>query len=104
MFKKFEEVEKKFTELGALLTDEKMLSDTKRYTAMMKEYSSLQELVETYRQYKKIVADFDSTKLILDTEKDPELSEMAKADLPGLEKSKLELESKLKILLLPKDP
>ncbi len=104
MFKKLDEVEAKFVELGNLLTDEKTLSDNKRYMSLMKEYSSLQELVGTYREYKKVKSEFDSTKHILDTEKDPELSEMAKAELPGLEKDTQAVEARLKILLLPKDP
>lgn len=104
MFKKLEEVENRFKEIGTALTDEKVMSDTKKYTSLMKEYSSLQDLVETYRTYKKTKSDYDSTKLILETEKDPDLVDMAKADLPDLENQVTDLEGQLKILLLPKDP
>ncbi|MBK9293641.1 MAG: peptide chain release factor 1 [Oligoflexia bacterium] len=104
MFKKLDEVEKRFVELGELLTKEDVVSDSKKYATTMKEYSSIQELVATYREYKKTKSEIDSSKEILQTEKDQELIAMAKAELPDLEKKIQKLEGELKILLLPKDP
>lgn len=104
MFKKLDDVEGRFVELGNLLTREDVAGDSKKYATTMKEYSSLQDLVETYRVYKKIKADFDTTKEILQTEKDSDMIEMAKTELPELETKLHKLEEELKILLLPKDP
>jgi peptide chain release factor 1 len=70
----------------------------------MKEYSSLRELVDCYRDYKRTKSDFDSTKQMMETEKDPTLKEMAQAELPDLETRLRNLEGALKIHLLPKDP
>jgi peptide chain release factor 1 len=70
----------------------------------MKEYSSLQELVGTYREYKKILAEFNATKKMFETEDDATLKEMAKVELPSLETSLKSLEEQLKVHLLPKDP
>lgn len=104
MFKKLDEVETRFRQLSELLANPDVTKDPKQYTSYMKEYSSLQDLVEDYRTYKKIKEDYQSTRTLLDTEKDPEILEMAKMDLPALQSQVTELEEKLKIHLIPKDP
>ena len=104
MFKKLDEVESRYSELSSLLSDPQITGNSKIYTSYMKEYSGLQELVDCYRHYKKIKADYDSTKEMIETEKDPTLQEMAKLELPGLERNLHQIEDELKVLLLPKDP
>jgi peptide chain release factor 1 len=104
MFKRLDDVESRFNELSQLIGDSSVASNSKLYTTYMKEYSSLRPLIECYREYKKIKSDFDSTKNMLQTEKDPSLVEMAKAELPELEKRLHALEEELKLHLLPKDP
>jgi peptide chain release factor 1 len=104
MFKKLDEVESRYVELGSLLSDPKVTGNSKTYTAYMKEYSSLQELVACFRDYKKTKDDFDSTKLMMETEKDATLQEMAKSELPAIEAKLHRLEEELKVHLLPKDP
>ena len=80
-----------------------MTSNQTRYRELMKEYSDLQPVIETYRNYKKIVQEIRSNKEILETESDEELREMAKEELSALSPQVEPLESQLKILLLPKD-
>lgn len=104
MFKKLDEVEARFTELSSLLADPNVTGNSKTYSSYMKEYASLQELVEAYRNYKKIKSDFDSTKAMLASETDETLVAMAKEELPGLETALAKIEAELKIALLPKDP
>ena len=104
MFSKLEEVEARFESLGLQLQDPSITSDTKKYAALMKDYSDLTVVVESYRRYKKAVSDLSSAKTILETEKDPELREMAKEEASYLEKVIPPMEQALKVLLLPKDP
>src|ERR1700683_5393138 len=104
MFKKLDDVESRFMELSQALADPNVTSQPKTYTTYMKEYSSLQELVESYRQYKKIKAEFDATKKMMETESDAVLQDMAKQELPGLEGQLKALEEELRLHLLPKDP
>jgi len=104
MFKKLDDVESRFNELSQLLADPNVTSQPKQYTSYMKEYSSLGELVASYKEYKKIKAEHDATKKMMETEKDPTLQEMAKEELPQLEKNLKTLEEALKFHLLPKDP
>jgi peptide chain release factor 1 len=104
MFKRLEDVEKKYEGIASNLLDPNITSDTKKYTQLMKEYSSLKELVEAYREYKNYEKQKQDNKHILETEKDEELRAIAKEEMPEIEKKITELSEKLKILLLPKDP
>jgi peptide chain release factor 1 len=104
MFKKLDEVESRFKELSSLLADGSVAANSKLYTAYMKEYSGIKDLVEVYQLYRATKKEFDSTKLMVETEKDQTLQEMAKTELPSLEEKLKRLEEDLKIQLLPKDP
>lgn len=75
-----------------------------RYRGMMKEMSDLDKVVSVFREYKKIKSDYEGNKEILETENDPDLREMAKEEISGLEKRLADYEEQLKVLLLPKDP
>ena len=63
--------------------------------------AELEDIVNCYKKYKKVLADIESTK---EMTKDPELGEMAKEELKSLEEEKAKLDSELEILLIPKDP
>ena len=104
MFDKLFEVEKRFQQLQQSLMEPGIANDQNRYRSMMKELASLEEVVTTFREYKKATADLDGNKQILETEKDEEMRAMAKEEISGLEKTKTNLEEHLKVLLLPKDP
>lgn len=79
-------------------------NNQERYRNLMKEMSDLEKVVVVYRDYKKVKADLEGNKHILETENDEEMRAMAKEEMAGLEKRITELEDELKILLLPKDP
>ncbi|MES2769475.1 MAG: peptide chain release factor 1 [Bdellovibrionota bacterium] len=104
MFKRLDDVEKKYEGVAQQILDPNVINDNKKYALIMKEYSTLKEIVDVYREYKKIEQERKEAKNILETEKDADLRAMAKEELPVLEKSVEELSAKLKILLLPKDP
>lgn len=104
MFDKLLEVEKRFEQIQQSLMEPGIANDQKRYRSMMKEMSDLKEVVDAFREYKKVKSDLEGNKQILASENDPDLREMAKEELSGLEKAMSSLEDQLKILLLPKDP
>lgn len=103
MLNRLEQIEKRYVELGNLLSDPKVISDQETFQKYGKEHSSLTEMVEVYHELKKIDSDIQENKNILEG-KDEELRELAKEELPLLQKKREELEERLKILLLPKDP
>jgi peptide chain release factor 1 len=104
MFNKLDDVESRFKELASLLADPQVTANAKTYASYMKEYSSLQGLVSSYQEYKKIREERVHTKTMVESEKDPALLEMAKQELTELEERIAKLENELKLALLPKDP
>lgn len=104
MFRKLEEVEKKFEDLTQKLTDPSLAKDPNRYKELAKERSGLVDLIETYRLYKKALANIEGNLHVIEHESDAEMCKMAKDELVLLEQDKTVLEKKIKLLLLPKDP
>src|SRR6185295_1665931 len=103
MLEKLAEVEKRYEELETLLLDPNLTSNRKEYARVSKERSDLQEIVAGYREWKKIEADIEGNKGLLE-ENDEDIRELAKAELPGLRERRTALEERLRTLLLPKDP
>ncbi len=103
MLHKIEELERRFDELESLLADPSVLGNQVEFRRLSKEHYELSALVSTYRDYKKIVAQIDDNRELLN-EADPEMREMAEAELKELEGSRERLEEEIKLLLLPKDP
>ncbi len=104
MLKKLEEINTRFEEIGQLITEPDVIADMKRYIKLSKDYKDLQPVIKTYKDYKNILDNIDSTKEMLKVEKDEEFKEMAKAELETFQKTKDQLEEKIKFLLIPKDP
>lgn len=104
MLDKLEHIEKKYEELSKLIADPEVMADRKRWQQYVKNHAELEEIVTVYREYKKTMQEIDDTKQLLKEEQDAELKEMAEMELAELGEKKEELEQKLKILLLPKDP
>lgn len=101
MFEKLEAVEKKFEELNLKLTDPEVTSNGKLYSQYAKEYSELTEVVLKYREFKKYE---EQKKEALELLKDPEMKELAQAELEEAKEKLPIIEEELKILLIPKDP
>jgi peptide chain release factor 1 len=98
---KLQEIEQRFERLTADLGNPEVIGDRTRFSQVAKERSQLEPLVEAFREYRQAKQQLDDTRAMAD---DPELRELARAELPALEARASELNEKLKILLLPKDP
>lgn len=103
MLDKIEELERRSLELESLLSDPAVMTNQVEFRKHSKEHADLAPLVEAYRQYRKLLAEIDDNGILLD-ESDPEIREMAKAELELLNQRKTGLEGDIKLLLLPKDP
>ena len=101
MIERLEATLKKYQELETELTKPEVLSDINKTRKYSKEMSDLEDIVNCYKKYKKILNDIDEAKEMLS---DPELGEMAKEELKTLEEEKTKLDRELEILLIPKDP
>ena len=101
---KLQAVEDRYLELESMLGDPSIIADVARFTKINREHSSLEPIVEKFRNYKKICADVDEYKSILEDSDDEELKNLAVDELATLRKDKDTLEKEFPILLLPKDP
>lgn len=103
MLQKLQSLEVKYEELNNLLSDPKVLSTPTDYQKYSREHSELQPIVEKIREYKKLSDDIQSTEELL-SGNDPEIRELAKAELEELKKKAPVFEEELKFMLLPIDP
>ena len=103
MLDKLEEVETRYEQLEGLLTDPQLLRQQREYSKVAKERSDLEGLVSCYREWKKVGREIQENQELLN-ENDDAIRELAKEELSVLRERKEELEARLKVLLLPKDP
>jgi peptide chain release factor 1 len=103
MLAKLESIEQKFIELEQQLSSPDIFNDQEKYKKISKAHSELTEIVTTFRQYKKVLAEIEENKELL-KDSDPEIRDLAATELDELKESKKTLEDRLKILLIPKDP
>ena len=101
MIERLEVTLEKYQALEQELTKPEVLSDIKKTREYSKEMSSLEDIVNCYKKYKKVLAGIEEAKEMI---KDSEIGEMAKEELKNLEEEKARLDQELEILLIPKDP
>lgn len=104
MLDKLEAIKLRWDDIGQQLTDPNTVNDMKRFTQLSRDYKELGDVVEVYKRYKDILSNIDTNKEILKTDDDPEMKEMAKAELSDLETKRGEIEEEVKIILIPKNP
>lgn len=101
---KLEEIVNTHRELQEKLGQPEVLADQTMLTKLARTARSIEPTVETYAQYKDVRKQIDGTQEILRSETDKELREMAEAELTELKQKQTEIEAKLRVLLLPRDP
>ena len=104
MIDKLEAIKQRFEEVGQLIVQPEAVLDVKKYSKLSKEYKDLDKIVTKYNAYMLLLQNIDSTKQMLETEKDPEFRELAKTELDQLITQKDEMEDAIRDLLIPKDP
>jgi len=104
MLEKLGKVEERYEELTHLLADPEVAQDYERVAEYAKERSGLEDVVSVYRDYKDTAEELEETKTLLTDDADPELRELAEAEVADLQARLEEMEAQLRRLLLPKDP
>lgn len=104
MLDKLEAIKARFDDLGVALTNPEIVADNNKFRELSREYRKLEVIVNARNKYIKCIESLEFAKEVLETEKDEELRELAKADLEPLEEEKEKLEEEIKMLLIPKDP
>ncbi|MCS7149770.1 MAG: peptide chain release factor 1 [Caldimicrobium sp.] len=100
---KLQALEERFEELTKKLSDPKITSDPEIYSKLAKELSSLEDIVKTFREYKRALREIEENKQLL-VEADEDLKALAKEEIKSLEALVENLEKNLPLMLIPKDP
>lgn len=101
--RKLDEVESTFNELEQQMADPSILSNPGELQKVARRHSALSEIVEVYRKYRDVKTSLDEARGLAHGS-DPELGELAREEVRELEPQLKELEDKLTVLLLPRDP
>ncbi len=103
LIEKVEEIVKRYEELQKEIAKPEIVSDIKKYQKLNKELKEISEIYETYMKYKKALKEYSEAKELLKSD-DSEIRDLAEEEISNLQVQIDELESKLKELMLPKDP
>lgn len=104
LLEKLEGIRIRFIEVSEQITDPEVISDTKKYIKLNKEYKELERIEAVRLEFKNTLENINSAREMLKEETDPEMKEMAKMELDELEAKLPGMEEEIKLLLIPADP
>ena len=104
MFDKLDAVVERFDELEAALATTEIACDPARSMPMMRERAGMEETVLRYREWRRVLADLESAELLMRDESDPEMRALAREEMVDLARRRDELETRLRELMVPRDP
>ncbi len=103
MLEKLEDIYNRYQLLEEQMADPSVISDLDRYKKVSKEYKDLKVIVQAYLAYKELLGNIATAKE-MQKEQDPDMREMAATELEELQPQQVEMEEKIRLLLIPKDP
>jgi len=104
LIEKLRKIKDKYDRIDCQLSDPANMSNREKLVSLSKERSDLQDIITAYNDYEKIINNIKGNKEIIDRGGDPDLVELALAEMEELVESKEKAEEEIKVLLLPKDP
>ena len=105
IFKKLAKADDRYREIEQMITLPDVVSDRKRYSDLIKEYKSLEPIIEKFREYKEAEKNMtESDEMMRDSSLDSELRDLAEEEFKEYRALCEALTEKLKILLMPRDP
>ncbi len=104
MSSKYDQILSRFDELTTQLADEKVIRDNQRWRKLAKERSDMSELAEVALKLRKVEQTIADNQAVIDANEDPELVELAQAEMEGLEAGRATLDERFQVLLVPPDP
>ena len=104
ILEKLDGLESRFEEVSTLITDPDVIADQSRYVKLTKEWKDLGDIMEARKDYLACLNSIKEAKDILTNENDADMKEMAREELQENETLQPQIEEKIKMLLVPKDP
>ena len=96
MLDKLEAIYSRYQEIEQQMNDPQVTADMKRYVKLSKDYKDLQPVVKAYHEYKSLLDTIAECKELLESEKDPELREMAKEELTAAQERREPMEENIR--------
>jgi len=96
LYQKYQKIEEQLLALDVKKQREK-------YTELTKEQKRLEPIINQFLVYQKLIKTINEAKHYLETEKDSEMIEMLKSEIKSDEQKLVDVEEKLKLILIPKD-
>ncbi|MDX5428861.1 MAG: peptide chain release factor 1 [Bacteroidota bacterium] len=103
MLDKLNSIKQRFDEVNDLIIQPDVISDSKRYIKLNREYKELKPIVEARDEFLEIQNGLEEARDAL-KDSDPEMREMAQIQLEELQPRFEALQEKVKFMLIPKDP
>jgi peptide chain release factor 1 len=100
-FEKLTSIENKYEQMASEMADPAVQADNAKFRTLSKAVAETQPLVETFREYKRVLTDIAENEELL---KDPDMRELAQEEMKALEARRDALTADLKVMLVPKDP
>jgi peptide chain release factor 1 len=100
---RLDQIEVRFEDVTRQLADPALIADAEQFRKAAKTHSELSEVVSKYREWKHVSSAIEQARGMM-SDSDPEMREMASAEIVGMEPRLAAIEEELKVLLLPKDP
>ncbi len=104
MLDKILQIEEKYKELGTTLSDPAVIQDYEKFRDLSKQRKAMEETVEVYQQWKANEEAIEDAKELIKSESDEEMKAFFKSEIETNEAKNKELEERMKVLLLPRDP
>lgn len=104
LLEKLEGLVARYEEVGTLITDPAVISDQARYVRLTKEYKELEDLMSARKEYATLLDNLEEGKDLLVNEQDPEMKEMAREEVAACEAKIPQIEERIKLMLVPRDP
>ena len=104
MFKKLDELEHKYTELQQLMANPDVATNPQEFQKHTKALRAIEDVVIAYGEYKTLRTELEEARGLLADKLDNEMRELVQGEIEELEERLEECESRLKVLLLPRDP
>jgi peptide chain release factor 1 len=101
---RLESISRHYAELESELSRPEVVADHEKVTKLARELAGMRDIVEAYREYREAEKAHQEARDLLHAEKDPEMQEYLRSEEAAAATRIEELNEKLKVLLLPKDP
>ena len=98
---KLENIKQKYISLTELISKPEVIADNKEWTKLVKEHSTLEPVVNAYDRLKTVESELEQARILLETEQDEEMIELAKEEFELKKTEREDVENELKVLLLP---